>query len=125
MNTRKLGFDAESKVMQYLTDSGFEPIARNYTTPYGEADIITKDNDTFVFTEVKARKTQKYGKPAEAVTKQKKLRYLRIAQYYFMSSGITDFNVRFDVAEVYISNGTGCVNYIKNAFDFTDISDFY
>ena len=61
MNTRKLGFDAESKVMQYLTDSGFEPIARNYTTPYGEADIITKDNDTFVFTEVKARKTQKYG----------------------------------------------------------------
>ena len=42
-----------------------------------------------------------------------------------MSKSIQDYEVRFDVAEVYISDGKFNVNYIKNAFDFTGISDFY
>lgn len=125
MNTRKAGSEAEAIVAEYIGACGLVLEQKNYTTPYGEADIIAKDGDTFVFIEVKARRSTKYGKPAEAVTKQKKLRYLRIAQYYFMNGEIDDFKVRFDVAEVYTSDGKNSVNYIKNAFDFTDISDFY
>lgn len=125
MNTRKIGLEAEAAVAEYIHDCGFVLETRNYMTPYGEADIIAKDGDAVVFIEVKARKNTKYGKPAEAVTKQKKLRYLRIAQYYFMNREINDFKVRFDVAEVYDKNGKSNVNYIRNAFDFTDICDFY
>ena len=125
MNTRKTGAVAEDAAIKYIVANGIEPVERNYTTPYGEADIIAKEGSVFVFIEVKARRNQKYGSPADAVTKRKKLRYLNIAQYYFMSKSIRDYEVRFDVAEVYISGGKFNVNYIKNAFDFTGISDFY
>lgn len=125
MNTRRIGLEAETAVAEYVQGDGFVLEARNYMTPYGEADIIARDGDIFVFIEVKARKSTKYGKPAEAVTRHKRLRYLRIAQYYFMSRAINDFKVRFDVAEVYDKNGKNSVNYIKDAFDFTDICDFY
>lgn len=125
MNTRKTGAGAEDVAIKYIVANGIEPVERNYTTPYGEADIIAKEGSVFVFIEVKARRNQKYGSPADAVTKRKKLRYLNIAQYYFMSKNIPDYEVRFDVAEVYISGGKFNVNYIKNAFDFTGISDFY
>lgn len=125
MNTRKTGAGAEDVAIKYIVANGIEPVERNYTTPYGEADIIAKEGSVFVFIEVKARRNQKYGSPADAVTKRKKLRYLNIAQYYFMSKSIRDYEVRFDVAEVYISDGKFNVNYIKNAFDFTGISDFY
>ena len=125
MNTRKTGAGAEDAAIKYIVANGIEPVERNYTTPYGEADIIAKEGSVFVFIEVKARRNQKYGSPADAVTKRKKLRYLNIAQYYFMSKSIRDYEVRFDVAEVYISDGKFNVNYIKNAFDFTGISDFY
>ena len=125
MNTRKTGAGAEDVAIKYIVANGIEPVERNYTTPYGEADIIAKEGSVFVFIEVKARRNQKYGSPADAVTKRKKLRYLNIAQYYFMSKSIRDYEVHFDVAEVYISGGKFNVNYIKNAFDFTGISDFY
>ena len=125
MNTRKTGAGAEDVAIKYIVANGIEPVERNYTTPYGEADIIAKEGSVFVFIEVKARRNQKYGSPADAVTKRKKWRYLNIAQDYFMSKSIRDYEVRFDVAEVYISGGKFNVNYIKNAFDFTGISDFY
>ena len=91
MNTRKTGAGAEDVAIKYIVANGIEPVERNYTTPYGEADIIAKEGSVFVFIEVKARRNQKYGSPADAVTKRKKLRYLNIAQYYFMSKSIRDY----------------------------------
>ncbi len=125
MNTRKIGNIAEDKAAELVASRGYNVLLRNYTTPYGEADIIAEDKGVYVFIEVKARCSNKYGTPAAAVTKQKMLRYLQIAQYYFMQNGIEDYTVRFDVAEVYTAKGLYEINYIENAFDFTDMSDFY
>lgn len=125
MNTRQIGGKSEDAVEKYLLDAGFASVKRNYVTPYGEADIIMKDKNEFVFVEVKSRSTAKFGTPAEAVTKKKKLRYLQIAQYFFMSEKIENYAVRFDVAEVYNTNAGLHIDYIQNAFDFTDLSDFY
>ncbi len=125
VNTRKIGNIAEDEVVKYIERKHFELLCRNFVTPYGEADIIAKDGDIFAFIEVKARSSNKYGLPAAAVTKKKMLRYMQIAQYYFMQNNIEDYIVRFDVAEVFGAKGIYDINYIQNAFDFTGISDFY
>lgn len=125
VNKVSVGRACENAAVDYLTGLGFELLRRNYTTPYGEADIIMRDGECFVFIEVKARRTVKYGRPAEAVTKKKIYRYLQIAQYFFMNENLDDYAVRFDVAEVYINDDRPRINYIRGAFDFTDISDFY
>lgn len=125
MNTKKIGKKYEDTVLLYLQKTGMEFIDKNYVTPYGEADIVMKERDVFVFVEVKARNSLKYGYPAEAVTKRKQMKYLHIAQYFFANNNILDYVVRFDVAQVYIQNDRPYINYIRNAYDFSDINEFY
>ncbi len=125
MNKRTFGGKYEETAAAWLKNKGYELLSMNFSSPYGEADIIMKDKSEFVFIEVKTRTSLKYGLPAEAVTKSKQKKYLLTAQYYFMTNGIEDYNVRFDVIQVYISDNTPYINHIENAFDFTDSRVFY
>lgn len=125
MNTRAIGSYAEDKAVEFIQKSGKVLVTRNYVTPYGEADAIFIDNGQYVFVEIKARRTAVYGLPAHAVTRRKQKKYLHIAQFFFAENKTEDYSVRFDVAEVYITDGEPVVNYIENAFDFSDIDEFY
>ncbi len=65
-----------------------------------------------VFCEVKARLSDAFGTPAEAVERHKRKRYADIARYFLMRAG-GDVPVRFDVLEV-----TGKeIRHIPAAFD--------
>ena len=86
--------------------------ARNYRTPFGEADLIVQDGDELAFVEVKTRSGDKFGTPKEAVGTEKQRRYYQIAKCYWLQCG-EEPNARFDVAEVYAD---GKIEYIKNAF---------
>ncbi len=107
-----LGRKGEKQVEAYLKKQGCKILKRNYRTPFGEADLVIEDGDEIAFVEVKTRSSDKYGTPAEAVTKDKRNRYLQIAKFYWLSIG-EEPNARFDVAEVYAD---GKIDYLKNAF---------
>ena len=107
-----LGKKGENLVAKYIKKQKMKLLARNYQTPFGEADMIAQDGDEIVFIEVKTRTGIGYGTPAEAVDNRKQERYYRIAQFYGMRHG-GEPNARFDVAEVYAD---GRIDYIKNAF---------
>ena len=66
-----VGKNGENIACKYLEQIGYKIITRNYRNKYGEIDIIAKENDNYVFVEVKSRNTNKYGNPAEAVNKSK------------------------------------------------------
>ncbi len=70
-----------------------------------------RDGDTVVFCEVKARQSDRFGTPAEAVERHKRERYVNIARDFLMRAG-EDVAVRFDVIEV-TEEG---VNHIPAAF---------
>lgn len=125
MNTRAVGKYAEDKAIEFIQKSGKHLVVRNYVTPYGEADAVFTDKEQYVFVEIKARRNSVYGLPAQAVTKSKQKRYLHIAQFFFSKQGVDNYSVRFDVAEVYITCGEPVINYIENAFDFSDVDEFY
>lgn len=112
LHKKLLGKKGERLVEAYLKTLGCKILERNYRTPFGEADIIAKDGDEIAFIEVKARTSDKYGTPKEAVGKDKQRRYYQIAQHYWLKTG-QEPNARFDVAEV-LENGT--IEYYKNAF---------
>ena len=125
-STRQTGTQAEQLILEYLKKKGWTPLEQNYVTPYGEADLIFLDGNIHVFVEVKARSSTKFGYPAEAVTKSKCLRYLKCAQHYFASKGMEEFQARFDIAEVYFyPEKPPYIHYLENAYDFTDIGEFY
>lgn len=125
MNTRAVGRIFEDRAVEFIQKSGKHLVERNYVTPYGEADAVFMDNGQYVFVEIKARRNSVYGLPSQAVTKSKQRKYLHIAQFFFSERGIENYSVRFDVAEVYITSGEPIINYIENAFDFSDLNEFY
>ena len=112
VHKKVLGKKGEKLVETYLKEQGCKILKRNYRTPFGEADLVVQDGEEIAFVEVKTRTSDTYGAPAEAVTKQKRQRYLQIAKFYWVSSG-EEPNARFDVAQVF---GSGEIDYLKNAF---------
>ncbi len=69
--TLETGRKAESLAAQYLTDQGWEIVARNFRTRGAELDVVGLDGQTLVFVEVKARTTLSMGCPEEAVDARK------------------------------------------------------
>ncbi len=112
VHKKLLGKKSEKLVVDYLKKQGYTILKTNYRTPFGEADVIAKEGDELAFVEVKARLSDRYGAPREAVDSGKQKRYYKIAAYYGTQTG-EEPNARFDVAEVYEGDR---IEYYKNAF---------
>ncbi|NLK65144.1 MAG: YraN family protein [Tissierellia bacterium] len=114
MYNKNKGFEYERIAEEYLLHKGYRILEVNFSSKFGEIDIIAQKDDKLHFIEVKGRKNTKYGYPREAVTftKQKKLR--SAAKYYFMLKGKDDYPCQFDVIEIVLENRE--LNHIKNAF---------
>ena len=107
-----LGRAGELKAAEFLRKKGFEIIKTNFKTHVGEIDIIAKDNDTYVFVEVKTRSTSDFGAPSEAVNLKKQRKYQLTATEFLLKEKKTEAPCRFDVVE--IENGQ--INHIFDAF---------
>ena len=99
--SRELGNLGEEKVAEFLIAKGHEIIARNFRTKYFEIDIISKQNDSLFFTEVKYRKTAKFGEAIEFVDRKKQEQVRFAAESYLtMHPEFKDSTVRLAVAGV-------------------------
>lgn len=111
LRNKILGRKGEELARRYLKKHGYKIIARNYKTPFGEADIIAFKNGTYCFVEVKTRAQDEYGLPAEAVDRGKQRRYRQMAGY-FCANLREEVPIRFDVASIY----EGELEYFEGAF---------
>ena len=75
----KWGEDAAAK---YLIQCGFEILARNARTPYGEIDIVAKQGDVTILVEVKTLRSSRNFFPEHNVTARKREHMLAAAEYY-------------------------------------------
>lgn len=116
---KKLGNLGEDIATEYLVNQGYHIIKRNFNCKLGEIDIIAIDNidkNELVFIEVKTRKQNLYGTPAEAVNYKKTKHLYKVAEYFLLLNKLENTFVRFDVIEVRESlNKSFRVNHIKNA----------
>ena len=109
------GGRGEKLAEKYLRDSGYRILARNFTTDIGEIDLIATDDEFLIFVEVKARMSDAYGEPAEAVDVRKQRKLNMVASQYIKKSMLFGAPARFDVIEVRLD--TGKSSHIENAFD--------
>ena len=94
LRKKLLGKKGETATIKYLKKHGALILERNYSTPFGEADIIAELDDQILFVEVKTRSSDEFGLPQEAVGKQKQDRYRKIAKFYWLRTG-REPNARF------------------------------
>ena len=83
----------------------------------GEVDIVCRHVDTLVFVEVKTRTSLDYGRPVEAVGREKQKLIARGAFAWLRMLPETDILYRFDVVEVMVdSDGKARCEIVANAF---------
>ncbi len=115
---KKLGAKGEKFVIKYLKSNKYKILLRNYTTAYGEVDIIACNSENIVFVEVKTRTGDTLLPPRYAVDKKKRRRIV-VSANIFLTKYKTVLQPRFDVAEVKVDeNGKMSVNYIEHAFGY-------
>ena len=113
--SKKTGLAAESAAARYLEKNGYKIAARNYSSRYGEIDIIAETDEYVVFVEVKYRRSLSSGLPREAVT-PRKIQKLRItAEGYVQEHPEEARDYRFDVIEL-TEDGGLLLSHIIAAF---------
>jgi Holliday junction resolvase-like predicted endonuclease len=136
----EIGRQGEDAACAFLMGEGFEILARNLRTPFGEIDILAREGSDLVFVEVKARAT--IDAALEAVDGRKQRRIGRMAaslegslrqwlgrtsrrydqEYGFSEAAAEDSTpvrgIRFDV--VAVRRGSSEVVLVRAAFDGPD-----
>ncbi len=114
---REVGAAGEDAVARWYAASGYSVLARNWRVRAGEIDVIARLGATLVFCEVKTRRGDAYGLPAEAVTLRKQSRLRRLAVQWLGEHDERADTLRFDVASVQPDGrGAWVVDVLEAAF---------
>jgi putative endonuclease len=104
-----------------LRSHGYKVLYRNFRDRTGgEIDIVCRDGDTLVFVEVKTRGREDFGRPVEAVDRQKQMRVSKGGLAWLRLLDNPDVVFRFDVVEVLLPDeGDPHLELIQDAFELS------
>ena len=121
--TKATGDHGEALAADFLEAKGYRIIERNYRFNREEVDLICfqpyadyTQGGELVFVEVKARRGLGYGRPEEAVTRDKQEAIMRVAEAYLHETKLDGALVRFDVIAVVLGDGNPEIEHFENAF---------
>ncbi|MEO8358233.1 MAG: YraN family protein [Chloroflexota bacterium] len=92
-HNQKIGQWGEETAAAYLRQRGYEIMARNARTPYGEIDIVAKQGDITIFIEVKTLTLSKHFFPEHNVTARKREHMLACAEHYAAENAIDHWQI--------------------------------
>jgi putative endonuclease len=94
------GRSAEAFAELYLLQKGHLILQKNFHySTIAEIDLVSKDQNTLVFTEVKSRKPWKNAHPEKAVHSLKQRKITQAARHYLRKFPHPD-EIRFDVISI-------------------------
>ena len=95
---RARGQLVEEAACRFLQQHGLTLLEANYTLRSGELDLVMEHASTIVFVEVRYRKTDRYGTPAETVTASKQRKLLLAARHWLATHPVqAQRPCRFDI----------------------------
>lgn len=118
LSSKAVGAYGERRAVDFLVhEAGMQVLDRNWRCAEGEIDIVARDADAVVFVEVKTRREQEFGAPAEAVVAAKQLRLRRLAARWLAEHPGHLDEVRFDVVSVLRPRrGPALIEHLRAAF---------
>jgi putative endonuclease len=92
-HNQKVGKWGEETAVTFLSRRGYEILARNARTPYGEIDVIAKQGEVTIFIEVKTLTSSKNFFPEQNVTARKREHMLACAECYAAENAIEHWQI--------------------------------
>ncbi|MCI8524624.1 MAG: YraN family protein [Oscillospiraceae bacterium] len=118
--TNLLGPWGEQTASADLRRRGYEIVAANYRTRFGEIDLIARQGGFTVFVEVKLRASDRFAEAREFVDRRKQERLRASALLWLAAHPEDGGQPRFDVVEVYAPEGLETkkpvIRHLENAF---------
>jgi putative endonuclease len=94
---RWFGSRSERAAVRFLRRQGYRILARNYTCPAGEMDLVALDGPCLVLVEVRSTEQGDVGRPAASVDAAKQRRLTNVALHFLQEHRLLDRPARFDV----------------------------
>ena len=117
LSYRQTGARWEKTAESFLRSHGLKLLQRNFSSRFGEIDLIMEEEKTIVFVEVKYRKSNEHGSGADAVTFHKQNRISRTAGWYLAKNPHrAEQFCRFDVISIDPQGRKQGIKWIKSAF---------
>ena len=114
-----LGIWGEELAARYLRKKRYEIVAAGFRSRFGEIDLIVQNRKYLVFVEVKLRKNADFARAMEYVDRKKQDK-IRVTASMYLSENPTKLQPRFDVVEIYASDGVNTarpqINHMEDAF---------
>jgi putative endonuclease len=110
-----LGKWGETEAIRLIKSKGMEVLEANWKFLHLEIDIVAKDGETLVITEVKTRTTDAYGDPETFVSRAKQKKLIRAANWYLTNKKL-ECEVRFDVVGIVRYGECLKYRYVQDAF---------
>jgi putative endonuclease len=116
------GTRGEKLASRFLRKHGYKILHRNFRgRSGGEIDIVCRDRDTLVFVEVKTRTREDYGRPLDAVGRDKQKRISRGALAWLRMLDNPEILFRFDVVEVMLADDAEPrIELVRDAFPLAE-----
>lgn len=124
---RWFGSRSERHAARYLRKQGLRIIARNWSTPLGELDIVAVDGDCIVFVEVRSTAGDDTERPASSVDYAKQKRLTRMALQYLQAKNLLGRDARFDILAISwpADRREPTIEHFRSAFEPTDRFQMY
>ncbi|HET8900156.1 MAG TPA: YraN family protein [Rhodanobacteraceae bacterium] len=115
---RSTGAAFETLACRHLEAAGLRLLERNFTTRYGELDLVMMDGATLVFVEVRYRAGQDFGGALASITATKRARLVRAASLYLAAHPrLAQSPSRFDVVAFDGTVTPPACRWLRAAFD--------
>lgn len=119
---RMIGDIGEDAACKYLTEHGYDVIARNEQVSHKEIDIVAENDDYTVIVEVKTLSVKRtyaetVGKRASEQIDREKTKNLLYAAKTWCNRNYSGRTPRIDVIEVYLGDDPPSIVHIENAIN--------
>lgn len=122
-----LGLRGEKFAARYLKRLGYKIVSTGCRNRFGEIDLVAVDGKTVVFVEVKTRRFDRTGHPADAVDERKRSHITRTALAFLKGHGLLECPSRFDVIAIRWPRETSRpkLEHYQNAFEAVDLGQTF
>ena len=86
--THPAGALAEDYALSFLCKQGLSLVERNWHCSFGELDLVMRQGSTYVFVEVKYRKSNDFGGAINSISTAKCAKIMRSAEFYLQTKRI-------------------------------------
>ena len=113
-----IGKQAEDIAKAFLLEQGLTFVTANFHSRQGEIDLVMRDQQAWIFVEVKYRKNMLFGGAILAISAKKQEKIRQCTTFYLQKCGLNEYNTpcRFDAVLIDGNINNPTINWLKNAF---------